>query len=71
VITRFRFEAEDQNEENVEEALNEEVAAVLDRFQAYDDGSWVQTDKIIVPMRDEDGNAVMYGRVVYKRESNG
>lgn len=69
MITRFRLEAEAENEENVEdklEAASQAMFGFLADTQPEDE--WELTDGPIFPAISEDGTAVMFGRRVYRRK---
>ncbi len=69
MITRFRLEAEAENEETVEEhleAATQSMFGFLRDTQAEDE--WELTDGPIFPAISEEGSAVMFGRRVYRRK---
>lgn len=71
MITRFRVEVEAENKESAEQELDEGATYMTDNLEASQPGdTWTRTDHVVIPATDSDGNAVIYGRSVYKREGD-
>lgn len=67
MITRFRLEAEGDNREDVEEELTESSNSMLAHLGEVQPGDrWIVTDEPTIPV-EQNGQAIMYGRRVYRR----
>lgn len=69
MITRFRLEAEDINDETVEEQLESATQSMLGHLRDFQPSdTWECTDEQIVPALSWEGDhAVIYGRRVFRR----
>ena len=68
MITRFRLEAEAENEENVEEKLEAATQSMFGFLRdTQPEDEWELTDSPIFPSISEDGSAVIFGRRVYRQ----
>lgn len=71
MITRFRVEVEGDNQEEVVSELNEAFEVMRRHLLVCQPGDgWEITDEHIAPDVDDDGDAYIAGRRVYRRTWN-
>ena len=68
MITRWRLEAEKETVEDVEDAIESATQAMLGHLRDTQPGDkWECTDDICIPRESANGEAVIYGRRVFRR----